>query len=752
MQTFKFSLVILFLLGFQSISAQENMLRIAETADTLERIEAYLNLSSYNRDRIPQKALEYAGEALKMSEMSGNDSLHATSLLSMGYANYHLNQYEQALDFFFRAESAFDAIGDRTHVAICLNRQGNTYQLMGDNRKALIHYERALAVNNELKDTLEIARTLTNLGSAYRVFGSYERAIQVQLEALSLQEKAGNREGFAWTGVNIARLFRMMQNYEKALEYIHKSLEIYRELESDDGLQTGTTLCMKEMGVIYNEMGQLDSAIRLTQKVLELNRKNGNEYGIGNAYQSLGEIYFKKGDYSKAYSFLERSEKIKIRLDDYTGLASVYRHMGRIHLMQRNYNSAERMLMKSRDIAQNQQRKEDVKETYRALADMYEQEGQAFPALDYYKEYIRLKDSLQNQQISEMEMQYAFDRQQEKQEYQRKQREAEQQARLERQRLYTYFAIFAFIFTLLLVVVIYRSYRRKKAINKVLVQQKEEIEAQRDEIEAQRDTATQQRDQIAKQKTIITDSIEYARRIQTAALPQQRFLQQLIPENFVLYLPKNIVSGDFYWVEEHKDKIYIAVADCTGHGVPGAFMSMLGIAFLNQIAGGRKERSASEILELMRENVIDSLHQEYGLKGSKDGMDMVLCILDKDRKHVQYAGAYNPLYIVRQGELLEYKADKMPIGIHAVKVDKTFTNKEIDLETGDMLYMFSDGYVDQFGGEEGQKFRHRPYKELLMSIADREMAEQKEILKETYNKWKGAYKQLDDILVMGVRV
>jgi len=220
----------------------------------------------------------------------------------------------------------------------------------------------------------------------------------------------------------------------------------------------------------------------------------------------------------------------------------------------------------------------------------------------------------------------------------------------------------------------------------------------------------------------------------------------------VFMRPKNIVSGDFFWVTEKQNKIIVAVADCTGHGVPGAFMSMLGVAFLNELVNNSSNIDPDLILNKLRNYIIESLHQEYGYSGSKDGMDMALISIDTKTQKMEYAGAYNPVFIIRSGELHEIKGDKMPIGIHAVKMDKEFTNHQFQLQKEDMIYLFSDGYVDQFGGKDGMKLKMKPFKELLKNISVKTMEEQYQALGSYMEKWQGDYSQLDDMIVMGIKV
>lgn len=275
------------------------------------------------------------------------------------------------------------------------------------------------------------------------------------------------------------------------------------------------------------------------------------------------------------------------------------------------------------------------------------------------------------------------------------------------------------------------------------------------EVEHQRDIALKQRDLISEQKQEITDSINYAQQIQAAVLPTIDFIGSKVSDFFVLFKPRDIVSGDFYWATAKENKLFVAVVDCTGHGVPGAFMSMLGIAFLNEIVNKtfdlRQDNiTASEILEQLRDRVITSLHQTGKLGGSQDGMDMVMCILDMDKMIMQYSGANNPIYFIKNKVFKEIKPDKMPIGIHY----KTgpFSNHNIEISKGDTLYIFSDGYADQFGGPKAKKFKYKPFQEMLLNLQHHSMPLQKEIIEKNLNEWKGDIPQIDDIVVVGIRV
>lgn len=270
-----------------------------------------------------------------------------------------------------------------------------------------------------------------------------------------------------------------------------------------------------------------------------------------------------------------------------------------------------------------------------------------------------------------------------------------------------------------------------------VVRQKEEIESQRVKLEHLYNE--------------VTDSIKYAKRIQEAILPPDALVKKELPNPFVLYKPKDIVSGDFYWMEKVDNKVFFAAVDCTGHGVPGAFMSIVGYNLLKQIV--KEESDPGKILNKLSRGVKDTLHQGVEEGTSKDGMDIALCSYDAKTKILQYAGAYNPLYLVREGELIETKADKFPIGGALEDSDtRSYTSHTVQLQNDDTVYIFSDGYADQFGGEKGKKFMVKQFRQLLLGIQEKSMEEQKRYLNDTIETWRGNHEQVDDILIMGMRI
>ena len=259
------------------------------------------------------------------------------------------------------------------------------------------------------------------------------------------------------------------------------------------------------------------------------------------------------------------------------------------------------------------------------------------------------------------------------------------------------------------------------------------------------------KDIIEQKNQAITDSIQYASRIQTAVLPPSDFLTEMGLDNFILYRPKDIISGDFYRGIEKEGSIYIAAADCTGHGVPGALMSMLGHVFLDEILHTESPANAAAILDRLREEVINTLKQKGLVGEARDGMDISLCIINRDERKLDFAGANNPLYLVREEKLTKVQADRMPIGIHVTTIIP-FTNQTVEIKKGDYIYLFSDGYADQFGGPKGRKFMYKPFQDLLLRNHSRPMELQREILENTFIKWMGDRSQVDDVLVIGLHL
>lgn len=312
------------------------------------------------------------------------------------------------------------------------------------------------------------------------------------------------------------------------------------------------------------------------------------------------------------------------------------------------------------------------------------------------------------------------------------------------------------LFTIVGVIIFYylslykKLYDKIEATNENLDQINNELNMSVEVLNMQKDQIESQRRILSEQNKNITASISYASRIQAALLPQKEILENTLPNHFILFLPKDIVSGDFYWASQVDQKIIFCTADCTGHGVPGAFMSLLGISFLDEIVNRRKVLTTNEILNNLRIEVIKALKQTGKKEEQKDGMDIALCIYDKMTGQLEFAGAHSPLYLIHNGELEEFIADKIPVSYYE-DVPQSFHSKTFNVKEGDIVYIFSDGYADQFGGPNRLKYKYGPFREYIQKIHRMPMSEQKMLLENNFFSWKGDYEQTDDVILMGVK-
>lgn len=735
-------------------------------------IDSLLKLSEHYRTVNPDSAVIIARQALAKVDAVNQTDIAARVHFSLGYAYYNRNDFELALEHFNKSLMLAEQSDNTQLQALLHNRMGNVYQLKSYYNQAIDEYKKALDYNYKTGNKVELARTLVNIGTVFAITGNFSIALQYMLDALETFEQSGEREGMAWSSLSISRLFSRLEINERALQYAENALNQYRRLNN----QTGITLAQTELVNIYYHTGMHDKALDLLSKVIDENSRTRNIHAQAANYLLMGIIYFDKKQYDKSEYYLNLSLMLKQQVNDSIDMAKLNRYMGEIELQKGNFSKGITLLNKALNDAQKQKITTDLRDIFFSLSVAERRKGNYRKAYEYFTRYSALKDSVNASQIAKLEMQYDFEKREKEQELISRQRDAMQQAQLERQRMATLLISIALVLSLALVAVVFRFYQEKKRTNQILIQQnteilrqKSEIENQKQEIEAQRDLAERQRDQIAEQQKQITDSIKYASRIQAAVLPRNQQISLLLREHFVLYRPKNIVSGDFFWVTQLTDgRIAIAAADCTGHGVPGAFMSMLGITLLKELTATQHFENAADILYRLRRLVIASLNPDETDNDSHDGMDMGMLIVDREKMEAHYAGAYSPLLIVRDSTLqappshsnpiiangktlYEIKGDKMPIGHHIIG-ERMFSNHTFAIVENDLFYLLSDGYSDQFGGPKNSKFMMVNLKKLLLDIQHLPLNTQQSILQEKFEEFKGNEKQVDDILIMGFRV
>ena len=572
--------------------------------------------------------------------------------------------------------------------------------------------------------------TITPLSGQKTISDNTQSKLAELEKLVTRYHNEGNAQEEARYLNQIAYIYWENKEPEPAVDYFKRSLTINKQLKNLNAVKTINL----NLGFIYAELEDFQSALEYFNETLKINRSQNKKIDIASTLQNIAQVEFDMKQYAPAITKLEEAVGIALEYNDlklaqscYLQLAEGYDKLGDNKKSKSNYEKSAAIL------SQLQKQQIENIESQKILAESKAQQSEkklssTMDTLAEFKESLReiqLKNDLMTAENNLKDLAIK-----------------EERARSKANKVMLLYAVTALVLLICILALIYFQFRRRKKANLLLQEHNLEIEKQRDFVQEQN------------QK--ITDSIQYAQRIQNALLPPKPLLDNILHDYFVLFIPRDIVSGDFYWISHKENSLILVAADCTGHGVPGAFMSMLGIAFLNEIVNkiviNRHISSlqADEILNELRRNLITSLHQTGDKDEPKDGMDISLCIIDYDSKKLQFAGAHNPLYLIRNHELLQYNGDKMPLSHHKNK-DVPFTRHDIDLKVGDSLYIFSDGYIDQFGGDEGYKFLAKNFKELLIQISQKPMLEQKQILIEEFQKWKGDRDQLDDILVIGFK-
>ncbi len=687
---------------------------------------------------------------------------------SIGNVHQATGNYEQALENFNKSLEIRLKLDDKKRIGSCYNNMGIVYRLQGLYDLAIENYKKNLEINQELDDKSGIAMSYNNLGIIYRLQGSFPEAIEYHTRSLSIKEELGDKRGMALSYNNIGGIHQEQFSYDLAYDYYIKSMEISEELGDKRGLAMSYT----NIGNVARLQGKFELAYEYFQKTIKTREEIGDKYGLSISYNSMGLLHQEQKNFDLAVEFHLKSLKIKEEIGDKNGIVHTLGNLSAIYNEIANsikdskekisyHKKAIEYGYKALSIAKEMNALSLIKTQYQNLHLGYNGLGNFKKAYEYSLLYITTNDSLFSEEktkaIAEIQTKYETEKHQQEIENQKLIIESQkiENSRQKTQKAYLYTVV---LLLAILLIVIYFAYRQKKSSNHttklkniLLEQANEEISAQKDEITAQRDMVLSHKKLLEQQNDKITNSINYARVIQTAVLPSPDDTRKLLGEYFILFKPKEIVSGDFFWVSQVKNLTVFAVADCTGHGVPGAFMSMLGISFLKEIISKKGITSPSEILEKLRESIIEALQQKGSFGDQNEGINMSLCILDKTNNQLQYSGAKNPLYIVTaEKDFITMQPDKQPIAIY--RKMEPFANQQITLKHGDNIYLATDGFQDQFGGDNLKRYTGKRLKELLVEISDKPMNEQKSILEQSFELWKGTNEQIDDVTIMGVKL
>lgn len=569
------------------------------------------------------------------------------------------------------------------------------------------------------------------LGSAYFVMGwvkqylgDYDVAQNYYVQAMEIQESIGDDKNLAFTLTTMGIISIRYGNTDKSIEYYERALAIKKSLKDSVGIGA----LLNNIAVVYYQLKDFDKAVEYMEEAKEIYKAIGDNQSLGAILSNLGSFYYEIGNKQKGIKYMYDGHEATLKTNDPLSIAMSFNTLSSISLDQKDYKKALNFNDQAMYYATKKGRIKDMlMDAYDMYANIYSEMGNYKKAYEYQVQYILIKDSIfdaeKSQQITELAEKYESEKKEKEIELLNKEKEKQAALSLaENKRKNT--IIFSIIGGLALVIIFsIFLFKRFRVTN----QQKIVIEEKQKEI---------------------TDSITYAKRIQEAILPPESIIKNLLPNSFFLYKPKDIVSGDFYWLEQKDNEILFAAVDCTGHGVPGAFVSIVGHNGLTRSINEFGLTQPAQILNKLNELVEETLRQKDN--EVRDGMDISLCSIDFSNNQLQYAGANNPLYLVRNGEILITKADKQPIG--GTGENKTFTNHTIELQKDDSIYIFSDGFADQFGGLKDKKYGYAQFRKLLLSIQDKPMLEQLNSLDTEFNNWKGETEQLDDVCVIGVRI
>lgn len=623
---------------------------------------------------------------------------------------------------------------------------------------ALFYNKKAYEIRKASRRKDLMASSLSKMALVYTDQGNYQQALITNLEALNIYEQKKDEVKLSLIYNNVGQLYEKLNRRDKHVYYVEKSLELCRKL----GDEYGEANCCANLAESYLRKGKTQAAFQLMDRVVDVYVKHDDSLSLSSAYNNLGYMHRLIGNKKEAKAYYLRAIVICKRINNLQSLLLYTHNLSSIYCAEKNYLDAERTskevlsLTTPDNVAQ-------LLLTYRLLATISPYVNKPADAEKYLDRYTELKDSVFSQENanSMARLQTLFETEKQDLTIQNLEKDKTLQATQIKKRNTTILAVTIGLgLSMLLVFAVFRSYRLKQKANAIITEQKEKVESQRDELKHKNEL-------IEEKSKEITDSINYAKRIQDAILPSVADIKKHFPNNFVYYQPKDIVAGDFYWMHTSDEHVFIAAADSTGHGVPGAMVSIVCSNALDKAVKDFGLTKPGQILDKTTDLVIEAFVKNgqitTGEMGEeiKDGMDISLLCIDKKNKKVFWAGANNQLWYVSPElviapahgvyrEMKEIKADKQPVGKNEYR--KNFVTHEIPYEEGTIFYLMTDGYADQFGGPKGKKFKYKQLEDILVANCALELEKQKETLIASFNDWKLGHEQVDDVTILAIKI
>jgi serine phosphatase RsbU (regulator of sigma subunit) len=601
--------------------------------------------------------------------------------------------------------------------------------------------ERARSKHNKKWES----KALNTIGASFQIKGDFLKAIDFYQQSLKIREQLGDQDGVSASLANIGSIYLNIAEYDKALDYLFRSLKIF----GITGNKQGEASALNNIGIIYNTKKDFERALVYHQKSLNAYQQIDDKQGIAAVNANLGNMCSDLGNYEKALEYQLKSLKLSQEIGDRQGTSTTLSNIGKSYMKQKKYALALENVEKAKRIAIETEDQSSEKEAMLVMYETYKAIGQPAKALKSFERYIVLRDTLFKQdnqrEITRKELQYDYDKRMAadsvKHAEDRKVKDAlifAKNAQIDQDKTQKRALYGGILLMLISGGVMYNRFRIIRRQKRIIEIKKKETDEQKLIIEE-------------KQKEILA-SISYAKRLQEAILPPQSLIDKYLEGAFIFYKPKDIVAGDFYWMEvvnnSGTELILFAAADCTGHGVPGAMVSMVCSNALNRSVKEFGINDPGKILDKVCELVTETFARSEN--EVKDGMDISLCSLNKKTGELKWSGANNPLWIVRNKTMIDVKPTKQSIG----KIDfpLSYATESLQLEAGDTVYLFTDGYADQFGGSKGKKFKYSKLQELFLAIAKLSKEEQMTALEKHLNDWKGKLEQIDDILIIGLKI
>lgn len=606
-------------------------------------------------------------------------------------------------------------------------------------KQSIIYFDSAIVYSPKTNEPF-LAKVYMLKGRAFYDGGDYKPAMDDYIIAQRLFEK-NNLQNVEYGHLLhfIGSVFKRQNFLDKALDYYLKELDLAIKIK-DSGLEAEALYLCAGM---YGEMGNLDKELEYELKALEMFRAENNQKAVALMLGNISVNYSDRKDYKKAIEYCEQALEIYQSMNEIEQESWVYKALGNYYSKIGKHKLGIDYLKKAMETAMKVETKQllNKADITQSMAFAYAGMGNYQSAFNLYLDYQHLNDSLTNQgnkeYLSTLEKQYDTEKKEKEIALLNKDKEMHQ-TELAKQATQRNALILGITLVMIIAGISIMAFINNRKKSKLLSLQVNEINYQ---------------NSVIKEKNKdITDSIVYAKRLQEAVFPSTNDLNNYFAESFVLFRPKDIVSGDFYWFEQVGDKTIFIVGDSTGHGVPGAFMSILGHNLLNQIILEEKITEPSEILSLLDKRVTSALNKKSSKQEYNDGMDIGVCVINKKTNKLYYAGANRPLIIKRGDRIFDLKQNKFAIGGINTNEAKVFMQHEMETKENDTLYLFSDGYYDQFGGPKGKKFKFKQLQDLLLANAHKPMTEQMDLLNRSFENWMGNLEQIDDVCVVGIRL